>query len=323
MELDRATLLRLYRGMVLVRTFEDRFSQENQAGKPIGGGHSSAGQEAVSVGVCAALRDDDYVASTHRGHGHCIAKGVEVRGMMAELYGRTTGTCKGKGGSMHIADFSKGMLGANGVVGGNMPLATGAALSARLRGTGQVSVCFFGDGASNQGTFHESANLASIWKLPVLFVCENNLYAESTPSDYSLSVKNVADRAAGYSMPGVVVDGQDIFAVYEVAQAAVARARAGEGPTLIEAKTYRYGGHFLADDPHRYRTVEEEEHYKSRDCIKQFRAHVLAAEVLRTSDLDAIDGECLAQLDDAVAFAEASPHPELSELLTDVYVKYP
>jgi len=323
MELDRATLLKLYRGMVLIRTFEDRFSRENQAGKPIGGGHSSAGQEAVPVGVCAALNDDDYVASTHRGHGHCIAKGVDVRPMMAELYGRITGSCRGKGGSMHIADFSKGMLGANGVVGGNMPLATGAALSARMRRTDQVSVCFFGDGASNQGTFHESANLASIWKLPVLFVCENNGYAESTPSEYAVSVKDVALRAAGYGMPGVVVDGQDVFAVYEAAAAAVARARAGEGPSLIEAKTYRYGGHFLADDPHRYRTVEEEEYYRARDCIKRFRENTLAAEWLRAGDLDSVDAECLALLDEAVTFAEASPVPDLAELTTDVYVKYP
>ena len=323
MELDRDTLLRLYRGMTLIRTFEDRFTQENQAGKPIGGGHSSAGQEAVAIGMCANLRDDDYVASTHRGHGHCIAKGVDVRGMMAELYGKTTGTCHGKGGSMHIADFSKGMLGANGVVGGNMPLATGAALSARIRGTDQVSVCFFGDGASNQGTFHESANLASIWKLPVIFVCENNRYAESTPVEYSTSVENIADRAAGYSMPGVVMDGQDVFAAYEVGREAIIRARAGEGPTFIEAKTYRYGGHFLADDPHRYRTVEEEEYYKARDCIKRFREQVLAAEWLRAGDLEEIDAACLALLDEAVAFAEASPLPELSELMQDVYVSYP
>ena len=236
--------------------------------------HSSIGQEAVPTGICAHLRDDDYVLGTHRSHHHCIAKGVDLNEMMAELLGKSTGTNKGKGGTMHIADINKGMLGANGVVGSNIPVATGVALSAKVRGTDQVSVVFFGDGASSQGSLHESMNIASIWKLPVLFVCENNRYAESTPFEYAVAGGSIANRAAGYDMPGVLVDGQSALDMFEVGKEAVARARAGEGPTLIEAQTYRYQGHFGADDPLGYRTQEEEDYYEARDCIMMLKAHI-------------------------------------------------
>ncbi len=320
---ERATLLWLFRTMATIRAFEERHMQEVNAGKPIGGGHSSIGEEAVPSGVCAHLTDRDFVASTHRGHGHCIAKGVDVKGMMAELFGRSNGVCRGKGGSMHIADVSKGMLGANGVVGSNLPLATGAGLTAKLRGQGQVSVSFFGDGASNQGTFHESLNLAAIWKLPVIYVCENNLYAESTPVEYSTSVKDIARRAAGYDIPGVIADGMDVLDVYEKAGQAVERARRGEGPTLLECKTYRYFGHFLADDPHRYRTKEEEDGYRARDAIASFKKRAIEGKWLTAQELEAEEKRAYSLMDEAVRFAEDSPPPSLDDLLTDVYVSYP
>jgi len=309
--------------MVTIRCFEERFAAENAAGKPIGGGHSSVGQEAVPTGVCAHLTERDYVASTHRGHGHCIAKGVDPRLMMAELYGKSTGSNRGKGGSMHIADVDKGMLGANGVVGSNLPLAVGAALTAKIKGVGQVSVSFFGDGASNQGTFHESLNLAAIWKLPVVFVCENNLYAESTPVEYAVAAKDIADRAHGYNIPGLTVDGMDVFAVYDAAGEAIARARQGGGPTLLECKTYRYYGHALADNHLRYRKQEEVDYWRSRDPIESFKRRVLDQNLLTESELSSIESRVKALMDEAVKFAEGSPYPALSELITDVYVSYP
>jgi acetoin:2,6-dichlorophenolindophenol oxidoreductase subunit alpha len=309
----------LYRTMVLIRTFEERFYKEMRKGQLHGTGHLYAGEEAVAAGVCAHLTDQDYITSTHRGHGHCIAKGVDVRGMMAELYGRATGVCKGKGGSMHIADMHKGMLGANGVVGAGLPLACGAGLTAKLTSPGAVAVSFFGDGGANIGAFHESLNLASIWKLPVVFVCENNRYAESTPVEYACSVADIADRARGYNMPGVVVDGQDVLAVHAAAGEAVERARRGEGPALIEAKTYRYYGHYFGDPEQRYRTREEVESYKAKDCIQRFRDQALGAGWLTDQQLATHESETEQLVDDAVAFAESSPWPELSELTTDVY----
>ncbi len=235
MELSREKLLWMYERMRLIRDFEDRIAGLFAAGELPGFLHFYAGEEAVAVGVCAHLNPDDFITSTHRGHGHCIAKGVDVNQMMAELYGRATGACKGKGGSMHIADVDKGMLGANGIVGGGAPLAAGAGLTAKYNKRGQVAVCFFGDGANNQGAFHEAANLAAIWKLPVIFVCENNGYAEATPVNYATSVQDIAARASAYNIPGLVVDGQDVFAVYEAAGEAVRRARAGEGDQRGEA----------------------------------------------------------------------------------------
>src|SRR5205814_3584946 len=244
-----------------------------------------------------------WIASTHRGHGHCIAKNVDVRPMMAELYGKATGTNRGKGGSMHITDMSKGMLGVNPILGMGAPHAVGAALTARVRGTDQVAATFFGDGAASIGAIHEAMNMAAIWKLPIVFVCENNGYAQSTPVEYAIAVENIADRAAGYGMPGVVVDGQDAIAVWEAADAAVRRARAGEGPTLIECKTYRYHGHASSDDPRRYRTTDEEERARARDCIKRFREHVLTRHLMTAAELDEIDARNSALIDEAVTFA--------------------
>jgi pyruvate dehydrogenase E1 component alpha subunit len=319
--LDRARLLELYERMVQIRVFEETAGKNFAAGKMAGFVHLYAGEEAVAVGVCAHLTDRDYITSTHRGHGHCIAKGVDIDGMVAELVGKSTGLCKGKGGSMHIADVHKGMLGANGIVGGGFPLACGAALTAKTLGTGGVAVCFFGDGAANQGTFHEGLNLASIWKLPVIFVCENNGYAESTPVSYHCSASDIANRAAAYEIPGVVVDGLDLFAVYEAAGEAVARARRGEGPSLIEAKTYRYYGHFEGDTI-LYRTKEELESYRSRDPILTVRRYLREHDMATDEELDAIDARAKARVDLAWERAEAAPWPAPEEALEDVYVRY-
>ncbi|MEE9198325.1 MAG: thiamine pyrophosphate-dependent dehydrogenase E1 component subunit alpha [Dehalococcoidia bacterium] len=321
--LDKKTMLWLYRTMVTIRQFEERARREADAGKPIGGIHSSVGQEAVAVGVCAHLRRDDYVLGNHRSHHHCLAKGLDMNKMMAELMGKAGGTNKGKGGTMHIADIEMGMLGANGVVASNVPVATGAALSAKVRGTDQVTAVFFGDGGANQGAIHESMNLAAIWKLPVVFLCENNRYAESTPVDYALAGGSVARRGAAYGIPGVQVDGQDVLAVYEAAGEAVRRARAGEGPSLLEALTYRYYGHFGADNPLTYRTQEEEEYYRSRDCLETFKAKLLEDETATEQELEAIDQKVLVALDGAVKFADESPWPGPEELVSDVYVNYP
>ncbi len=316
-------LLDLYRTMLTIREFEERAVHEVTQRGVSGAVHSSAGQEAVPTGVCSALEPGDYMASTHRGHGHCIAKGVEPSGMMAELFGRSGGTNKGKGGSMHIADFAVGMLGANGVVGSSIPLACGAALKAKTLGTGEVAVAFFGEGGSNQGVLHESMNLASIWKLPVLFVCENNLYAESTPADYAVSVTDIASRAAGYSMPGVVADGMDVLAIRQAAVEAVERARSGQGPSLLEFKTYRYYGHFAGDDALRYRTAEEQNQWRARDAIRAFRTRLLEENLVPESDLARQESLVETLIEDAVRFADASPMPEPEELFSDVYVDYP
>ena len=320
-ELNKDSLLWMYETMVTIRRFEEQSRREADAGK-LRGMHSSIGQEAVPTGICAHLRDDDYVLGTHRSHHHCIAKGVDLKEMMAELLGKSTGTNKGKGGTMHIADINKGMLGANGVVGSNIPVATGVALSAKVRGSDQVSVVFFGDGASSQGSLHEAMNIASIWKLPVLFVCENNRYAESTPFEYAVAGGSVANRAAGYDMPGVLVDGQSALDMFEVGREAVARARAGEGPTLIEAQTYRYQGHFGADDPLGYRTQEEEDYYEARDCIASLRAHITDGGYATEGDIDALEARALQAVAAATAFADESPFPDAAELTTDVYVSY-
>ena len=305
--------------MVTLRFFEQAVEKHFLAGEIPGFVHLYIGEEAIATGVCANLTEDDYIASTHRGHGHCIAKGADVNKMMAELFGRRTGYCKGKGGSMHIADFSIGMLGANGVVGGSLPIAAGAALAISMLDQKRVTVAFFGDGASNRGTFHESANLASVWKLPVIFLCENNQYASTTPYKTTTSVEDIADRAHGYSMPGVAVDGNDVFAVYEAAKAAIERARNGGGPSLLEAKTYRVKGHFVGD-PELYRSKEEvEEIFKKRDPISRFEKQVLNEGLLSQKKLDDIKLEAQEVIDNALAFAKASPEPDPSELLSDVY----
>src|SRR3990172_1532766 len=263
--LSREQLLWIYSRMTLIREFEERLKWLVETGVPTGPVHLYVGEEAVAVGICAALEPTDWIASTHRGHGHCIAKGVDVRRMMAELYGKATGTNRGKGGSMHITDASKGMLGVNPIVGIGVTHAVGAALSAKVRRSGQVAAAFFGDGAASTGAVHEAMNLAAIWLLPVVFVCENNLYADVTRVEYAVSAKSIAGRAVAYDMPGNSVDGQDVFAVWEAADAAVRRARSGQGPTLIECKTYRYYGHHQGDNPLRYRTAEEEETARARD----------------------------------------------------------
>lgn len=321
-QLSRDALLRLYETMSLIRAFEERFVALVGQGKFTGVGHLYVGQEAVASGVCAALRKDDYVTSTHRGHGHCLAKGVDPKEMMAELFGKTTGTCKGKGGSLHIADFRKGMLGANGIVGAGLPIACGAALTAKLTKSGRVAIAFFGDGAANIGAFHESLNLASVWNLPVVFVCENNLYGEATPVEYALAADHVADRAAGYRMPGVIADGQDVRDVYEKAREAVEHARAGKGPVLLECETYRYYGHYLGD-PARYRSAEEVESFRSRDCIIQLGEHLQKAHKVSGKRLEEIGAEAEKKIDAAVEFAEASPDPALEDITADVYVRYP
>ena len=321
MPIAKEKLALIYERMCLIRKFEDHIHQEFSRGVIPGFVHLYAGEEAVAVGVMAHLRDDDFITSTHRGHGHCIAKGVDVREMLAEIFGKQTGSCKGKGGSMHIADMTKGMLGANGIVGGGPPLACGAALSAKLRGTDQVTVCFFGDGASNQGTFHESANLASIWDLPVVFLAENNAYAETTSTDYSMRVGNISDRASAYGMPGKTVDGMDVFAVSEAAENAIARARTGKGPTLLECKTYRFYGHFEGDSM-KYRTKQEEQAYQDRDPLKQFSKRVLADGLFTQPELTAVEQKCDQMMEEAAAFAQESPMPAPEECLDDVYVSY-
>ncbi|HYK85399.1 MAG TPA: thiamine pyrophosphate-dependent dehydrogenase E1 component subunit alpha [Ktedonobacteraceae bacterium] len=318
---DKAQLLRMYEQMETIRVFEERAGKEFAAGKVPGFVHLYAGEEAVAVGVCAHLTDDDFITSHHRGHGHCIAKGVDIRAMVAELLGREAGACRGKGGSMHIADVHKGMLGANGIVGGGFPLATGAGMTAKYNKRGQVAVCFFGDGAANQGTFHEGLNLAGIWKLPVIYVAENNGYAESTPVTYHMSCRDIADRAAGYGMPGLTVDGLDVFAVYEAAGEAIARARRGEGPSLIECKTYRYFGHFEGDAI-TYRTKEEEAAYHARDPIEALRRSMIGRGIATAEELNAINEQVQERIDDAWRFAEAAPLPAPEEALTDVYVSY-
>ena len=323
MDLSRETLIKLYTTMATIRNFEERGIPETGQRAMSGSVHSSAGQEAVPTGVCTHLSDEDYIGSTHRGHGHCIAKGVDPKRMMAELFGRSTGTNKGKGGSMHIADMSKGMLGTNGVVGASIPLAVGAGLTSKLKDLKRVAVAFFGDGAANQGVLHESMNLASVWKLPVIFCCENNGYAQSTPVEYALSTANVSDRAAGYDMPGITVDGMDVFAVYDAAGQAVERARNGEGPTLLECRTYRFYGHTVFDNPLTYRTKEEEDHWRARDPLKLFRENVLPLGDITSEELDQIDQEAADLMEESIKLADAGPLPETDKIYEDVYVSYP
>ncbi|KMK72163.1 thiamine pyrophosphate-dependent dehydrogenase E1 component subunit alpha [Bacillus safensis] len=312
----------MYQKMQEIRQFEDRVHALFTKGILPGFVHLYAGEEAVAVGVCAHLNEKDSITSTHRGHGHCIAKGCDLKGMMAEIYGKATGLCKGKGGSMHIADFDKGMLGANGIVGGGFPLACGAALTAKYKKTENVSVCFFGDGANNQGTFHEGINLAAIWKLPVIFIAENNGYGEATPFSYASSCKSIVDRAAGYNIPGIQVDGKDVMAVYQAAEQAIERAKNGEGPTLIECMTYRNYGHFEGD-AQRYKTNQEKtEHQEERDAITLFKNELIKQQLLTNGELSNIEAAVTEAIDEAVQFSEESEYPDQTELLTDVYVSY-
>ena len=301
-----------------IRRFEEAAEDSYIRGLSYGTMHLSIGQEATAVGMCAPLSDADYITSTHRGHGHCIAKGAELTPMFAEFLGRETGYCKGRGGSMHIAEPAKGNLGANGIVAGGLPIAVGAALSAKKRRTGAVAVAFFGDGANNEGAFHEAMNLASIWKLPVVFVCENNQYAMSTAMERATAVANVADRATAYGVPGVMVDGNDFAAVAAAAFEATDRARAGDGPTLIEAKTYRTRGHSRSDR-NRYRTREEIDAWTARDPIARFEKEILAFGFAAEAEVKAIAAAVEKEMAEAVAAASASPWPSVADLIRDVY----
>jgi pyruvate dehydrogenase E1 component alpha subunit len=318
MTTEKDKLVDMYRTMVRIRLFEERVSKEFASGNIPGFVHLYIGEEASGTGACAALRPDDYIISTHRGHGHLIAKGGRTDRMMAELFGKKTGYCKGKGGSMHIADTDIGILGANGIVGAGIPLAGGAALSARLRGTDQVVICFLGDGASNRGTFHEGINMAAVWQLPVVYVLENNLYAEKTRISDTYKLTNLSDRAGAFGIPEVTVDGNDVIAVYEAVQAAVEKARAGDGPSLIECKTYRMHGHFEGD-PQTYKPAEEVEEWKKKDPIDNFRKRLAEMGVLNEKDIVAIDRKVAGEIDDAVRFAEESPFPAPEEALEDVF----
>ncbi|MCP4958757.1 MAG: thiamine pyrophosphate-dependent dehydrogenase E1 component subunit alpha [Actinomycetia bacterium] len=320
MELNTDTQLDLHHTMVRIRLFEEAAGQLAEAAKLPGFLHLCVGQEAVAAGVCATLNDDDQIASNHRGHGHLVAKGGQFRPMMAELMAKSTGYCKGKGGSMHISDLSVGMLGANGIVGAGVPIAVGAAWANSLRGRGQVSVPFFGDGSTNIGAFHEAANMAAALKLPVVFVCENNEYGEFTPRDKTMAIADIVDRAAGYGMPGVIVDGMDVVAVYEAASEAVDRARRGDGPSLIEAKTFRfYNHHGIQNLGLRYRTDEEVEHWKQRDPIFTFEDQIVGAGSTTREHITEVWNHERANIADAVEFAEHSPTPTTDQLLTDVY----
>jgi pyruvate dehydrogenase E1 component alpha subunit len=320
--LTRDELLKCYRTMRTIREFEERLHIDFGRGDIPGFVHLYAGEEASAAGIMIHLGDGDRIASTHRGHGHCISKGVDVVAMMKEIYGRKGGACNGKGGSMHIADLSKGMMGANGIVGAGAPLACGAALAAKFRGKGEVAISFVGDGASNQGTFLESLNLAAMWNLPAIFVVENNGYAETTSRDYAVAVDSYVDRAAGFGLPGMTVDGTDFFAVHEASGEIIKRAREGGGPALLECKMVRFYGHFEGD-AQTYRGAGELEDIRAnKDCIKKFAAAVTGAGVVTAAELKAIGDEVLGVIEDAVKQAKAAPLPTAADLTTDVYVTY-
>ena len=322
MKIEKEILIRLYTTMVKIRLFEERIIDLYARGLVPGLAHLYIGEEAIATGACAGLRQEDFITSTHRGHGHVIAKGADIKPMMAELFGKKTGYCKGKGGSMHIADMEIGILGANGIAGGGLPIAVGSGMSAKWRGTDQVTVCFFGDDASNNGTFHESLNLASLYKLPVIFVCENNQYGISVSREKQTLIQGIAIRATTYDMPGVAVDGNDVLEVYEASLKAVKRGWAGEGPTLIECKTYRWRGHHEGDpnQGRRYRTPEEIEGWKKKDPIERLAAKLIADRVLTRKKMDTLEKEILEEIDEAVAFANESEFPALEDLYEDVYV---
>jgi pyruvate dehydrogenase E1 component alpha subunit len=320
MTLDTPELARMLRTMILIREFDERAIALRVAGKIYGAVHPYVGQEAVAVGVCASLTVRDRVTSNHRGHGHCIAKGADIRRMMAELFGRVDGYCKGKGGSMHIADFAVGMLGANGIVGGGLPIACGAALAAQLEGQGDVTVCFFGDGAAAEGEFHEALNIASVWKLPILFVCENNQYAANNAVGVQHPRVDIAAHAAAYAMPGVIVDGNDVLEVDAATREAVARARRGDGPSLLECKTYRWHFHAMrAAPPPETRPADEIDAWKARDPIALLEQHVLGRGLLSPDEISEMRKRVQADLDAAVAFADQSPFPDPKDLLVDMF----
>jgi TPP-dependent pyruvate/acetoin dehydrogenase alpha subunit len=322
MALDRPQSVEMLRKMILIREFDQRAVQLRSAGKIYGAVHPYVGEEAVAVGVCANLTPTDRVTSTHRGHGHCIAKGADIRRMMAELFGRVDGYCKGKGGSMHIADFAIGMLGANGIVGGGLPIACGAALAAQLEGKGDVAVCFFGDGAAAEGEFHEALNIAAVWKLPIVFVCENNQYAANNAVGVQHPVADIAAHSSPFGFPGVTVDGNDVLGISETAGKAIARARAGEGPSLVECKTYRWLFHAMrAVQPAESRPADEIAAWKARDPIARLEDHLRDQGILSTAEIQAIRDRVQRDLDEAVSFAEASPFPDPRDVLVDMFAE--
>ncbi len=316
--LSKEQLLQMYRQMWEIRRFDSRALELYREGQMRGTTHPYIGMEAVGVGVCAALRPDDTITSTHRGHGHCIAKGGDMKLMMAELLGKATGYCRGKGGSMHIADVEKGILGANGIVGGGMGIATGSALSSKILGIDRVSICFFGDGALNQGVLHEACNLSAIWKLPVVFVCENNQYAMSARAEHFTSVPDPSIRAVAYGIPGVNVDGMDVVAVHRATTEAVERARAGKGPSFIVATTYRFFGHHVGD-PLNYRDKSEVDEWRKKDPIDGLKALLLDRRMLTEDEAEQIEQDVVARVEEAIEFAKASPDPTADTLMEDIY----
>ena len=322
MQLHRAILVDAYTRMQRIRTFEERIVEEFSSGEIPGFLHVYLGQEASAVGTCLHLGDDDYIGSTHRGHGHCIAKGGDLNAMMAELYGKRDGLCRGKGGSMHIADMSKGMLGANAIVGGSPPLVIGAALTAKTRRNGKVAVAFTGDGGSNQGTVFEAMNMAVVLKLPAIFVIENNGFGEGTAASYACGTDDLAGRAAAFGMPARSVDGTDFFAVHEAIGEAVERARRGEGPSTVETRCPRYSGHFVGD-PQIYRDKDDIAVLRrDRDPLKVFRCRVTEAGLIDDAEFEGLDRAVADQIDEAVRFARAAPLPDVADLLADVYISY-
>ena len=319
--LSKDILLNFYRIMLRIRYFENKITDLYSRGLMPGLAHLYIGEEAIAVGVCANLTNRDFSTSTHRGHGHLIAQGADLKKMMAEILGKETGYCKGKGGSMHIADFSKGILGANGIVGAGVPIATGSGYSAKVRGTDQVTVAFFGDAASNQGTFHESINMAAAWKLPIVYVCENNLYGISVDIRKVTATKDIAIRAKAYDIPGIVVDGNDILEVYRVTKEAVERARKGEGPSLIECKTYRWKGHHVGDPGQIYRLEKETEEWKEHCPIKTFRERLIKEKIFSKEELDLIEKDTKEMIKEAADFAIQSPYPDEKEAYEDLFVE--
>ncbi|SHI14404.1 pyruvate dehydrogenase E1 component alpha subunit [Sporobacter termitidis DSM 10068] len=314
---NREEMLELLRMMVRIRAFEEKAARLFLDGKLIGFLHLYSGEEAVATGVCACLREDDYITSTHRGHGHCLAKGADINRMMAELYGKATGYSKDKGGSMHIADISKGIIGANGIVGAGIPIAVGAGFAQKYRETDGVAVTFFGDGASNRGTFHEALNMSAALNLPVIFICENNQFGMSTPFAYHSKNKTISQRAAAYDIPGVTVDGNDPIAVRDAAAIAVARARTGEGPTLIECLTWRHYGHFVGDSAP-YKKPEDQTIWREKDPIPNFEKRLMKEGVANAAEIDKIQAETEEEIQAAVEFAEESPYPEIDVMFEDL-----
>ena len=319
--LDKEKILKMYQDMLKIRYFENKITDLYSKGLMPGLAHLYIGEEAIAVGVCANLTERDFAVSTHRGHGHLIAQGADLKKMMAEVLGKETGYCKGKGGSMHIMDVSKGILGADGIVGAGIPIATGSGYSAKVRGTDQVTISFFGDAASNQGTFHESLYMAAAWKLPVVYVCENNLYGISVDIRKVTNTKDIATRALAYNIPGVVVDGNDVLEVYRVTKEAIKRAREGEGPSLIECKTYRFKGHHVGDPGRLYRLEKETKEWKERCPIKTFRERLTKEKISSEEELSLIEEDTKKIIKEAVDFAIQSPYPDKNEVYRNLFVE--